>query len=213
LQPLVARPPRNSNTRVIVLAAVGLFLMCGLGVGGIALVGLAELNRPAIELAADERELLVTVEDVAALYDEDELSVGDAEGTFKRGGWLGSKELEYEYDDSADDGLYLMSSLTVERSTKEARETYLGMQLGMKVMLSVGDSGVTREERNDLFRWGDDSKHYLLMFEGAPVGNVFVGRKGRHVYFLSLGGVALDEPESLQALLGPKLERAATWKP
>ncbi len=210
-------PPRHqtstSNTKVLLLVFLGLFLMCGVGVGGIGLLAYFGMDSDEVadeDVAESDRAMLVTFEDVAEYY---ELERTGGAGTFRKGGLLGSRELEYEYEDPGDGGIYLLSSVTRERTTKEARETYTAMQLTMGVMLGMAGEGVTREERNDLFKWGDDSKHYLLTADGTAVGNFFITRKGKHVYFLSLGGVAFDDPETLSELLTPRLERAVAWSP
>lgn len=204
---------RSSNTKIILLVVVGVFLMCGFGAGGLGLLVYLGMNSDEVGLAAladEEREMLVTFDDVAGHF-ELERTVGAEK--VRRGGFLGSKELEYEYEDPGELGIYLLSSLTMERTPKEARETFTGMHLSMGLMLGIANEGLEREERNDLFRWGDASKHYLLLSEGTPVGNFFLARKGRHIYFLSLGGVAFEDPEALRALLEPRLERAAVWTP
>ena len=59
--------------------------------------------------------------------------------------------------------------------------------------------------RNDLFRWGDDSEFSLLKANGLSFGNVFVGRKGKRVYMITVSGIYFDESAEIRDLLGEKL--------
>ena len=68
-----------------------------------------------------------------------------------------------------------------------------------------GEPGVKRVPRNDLFRWGDKSEFSLLEADGLSFGNLFVGRKGKRVYMITVSGVYFDESKEIREFLGEKL--------
>ncbi len=210
--PAAASQKKSGNLKVLLIAGVGLFLMCGVGVGAVGYLAMEGTTEPTTVTEA-ERAALLTYDDLVAHAEELADQKVDGVEVFRRGGFLGSQELEYEYETPGDEGIYLTSLITVERTTREARESYVGMRLGMGAMLAVNSEGVTRKERNDLFKWGDQSDHYLLMYEDLPVGNLFLARKDRHIYFVSVGGLAFTDAPTLEALLRERLERAVAWKP
>ena len=76
--------------------------------------------------------------------------------------------------------------------------TMLGTRLG-------GGVSITIEERNELFKWGDQSRLAILKSNGLSIGNIFVARKGKSCFFMILYGVYFDDSESLKELLLPTL--------
>jgi len=157
-------------------------------------------------LTDEEKSHLLTVDDLAGFGVK--AAEPEAFGKFRKTSFLDfSKDLEYEYE--IPDGvtvatpLYLSCSISIEVSVKDARSTYF---LQEKTVMAVGkwrDLGI--EEKKGFFQWGDDSKFALFVKNGKPVGNLFLGRKGKTVYFLCLSGVYFDDPELWAKLMEPKL--------
>ena len=75
----------------------------------------------------------------------------------------------------------------------DARGSYAAAGFGMKLGVEVDDD-LTQQDRNDLFRWGDQSQCVLLLNNGKPVGAVF------------------DKPWTLRDLLTPVLQRLDQYK-
>ena len=50
----------------------------------------------------------------------------------------------------------------------DARGSYAAAGFGMKLAVEVDDD-LTQQDRNDLFRWGDQSQCVLLLKNGKPV--------------------------------------------
>jgi hypothetical protein len=158
-------------------------------------------------LAEEEKGHLLTVEDLAGFG----VKAAEPErfGKFRKTSYLDfSKDLEYEYEIpdgvTVADPLYLSCTISLERSVADARSTYF---LQEKTVTTVGkwrDLGI--EEKKDFFRWGDAAKFALFVKNGKPVGNLFVGRKGKVVYFVCLSGVYFDDPKLWAKLMEPKLQ-------
>ena len=68
-------------------------------------------------------------------------------------------------------------------------------------------------ERNDLFEWGDRSRFTILKTDGQPFGNVFITRKGKHVFYVLISGVYFDDRESISDLLSEPLTRLSSYTP
>ncbi|MBX5484260.1 MAG: hypothetical protein IRZ16_20745 [Myxococcaceae bacterium] len=196
------------KTVLIVLGATfGVCLLGALGFGGLVYVAATREGTPA---RPDDREYVVTFEDLARHVSGLEKEGGVEK--FTRDDFLGSHELSYEYQ-LKDETLYLTSSITVDSDARSARDTYNGMSLGMKVMLATQSDEVTLEDRNDLLKCGDDSRAMMMMRGEHPVGNVFLARKGNRVFHLTLAGAWFDDPEAFAQLVKPKLEKMSAWKP
>lgn len=169
----------------------------------------SEEQRAAAANLAD-RDFLLTIDDLGQHMPGFEKQEGVEK--IERDGFLGSTEVSYEYDPPGDEGIFLSSSITVDRSAREARDSFTGMKLGMGLMFSA-EKDVDTEERNDLLKWGDESRALVLTAGGQPVGNVFLARKGRRVFFLTIAGVYFDDPEAFGELIVPKLEKMELFEP
>ena len=165
---------------------LGLFLSIGgvvvLIVGGGAFFLLTAKDVP---VTTADREAVLDITDVALLIDD--FSPDTSKESLKKTKYLDkSYEIEYEYSDSLNtDAPYLMCSITVEPSISDARISYTAVKAGFSLGFS-GEPGVNRVPRNDLFRWGDKSEFSLLQASGLSSGNVFVGRKGKRVYMITV---------------------------
>jgi hypothetical protein len=160
------------------------------------------------EVTDADRELIVTVHDLA---DQAVINVEidpDGEWIEKTRYFDKTADVEYEYESYDEDKpLYVNCSVHYERTLQDARTVYMSLQVGMMTGMRLSDNDLEQVDRNDLFRWGDDSKCGLLVAEGVNVGNYFFARKGTKIYCFLLSGVCIEEGEALQQLLLPKLER------
>ena len=203
--PAGVSPPTKQKSRTALYVILGLFLAVGgvvvLIVGGGAFFLLTAKDIP---VTSADREAVLDITDVALWIDD--FSPDTSRESLKKTKYLDkSYEIEYEYDDSLnDDAPYLLCSITVEPSISDARISYTAVKAGFSLGFS-GEPGVKRVARNDLFRWGDDSEFSLLKASGLSFGNVFVGRKGKRVYMITVSGVYFDESKEIRDLLGKKL--------
>jgi hypothetical protein len=205
-----AAPARKRSTGAMILLFVGLGVM-GI-VGLIVLIGAAGaffvLSSKTEEATDADRELIVNAREVSeqtgGLYEID----SDFESLEKTRYIDKTADVEYEYEDASEDApLYIHCSVHEESSRQDAKGVYLTMQASVLAGLHLAAEGVEQVERNDLFRWGDDSKCGLLVSGGFNVGNYFFARQGNKVYCLLISGVCLEDRASLQRLLLPKLQR------
>ncbi len=203
--PPVEGSPTQRKSRTLLYVFLGLFLAAGGGVvlfvGGGALFMLTAKEVP---VTVADKEVVLGIEDVDLWLDG--FSPDSSKESLKKTKCLDkSDDIEYEYDDSLDDDApYLMCSITVEPSISDARISYTAVKTGLSLGF-CGEPGVKRVPRNDLFRWGDKSEFSLLKADGLSFGNLFVGRKGKRVYMITLSGVFFDDPVEIRDLLGEKL--------
>lgn len=120
-----------------------------------------------------------------------------------------SWEISYEYED---DEIYLMSSFIHESSAEDAKYSYSGQQIGTSLGYAGSEVEIEEVERDDLFKWGDESKFYVLQINGQPAGNRLVARKGGNVVYIIFSGVYFDEAEWIHELLDPYLARVGATK-
>jgi hypothetical protein len=189
-----------AGVMVVVLAAV---VLVGLG------LALRAAGKPLTVTPAD-RELLVTTADIEPRVGSFK-PVPGVEKVTKTKGLDGAIELEYVYDQS-DKGMYLSTTVITDSSPSSAATTYAGLRVGHGVGFSLSaDNKSKMEDREDLFSWGDESRSALITYDGKPVGNLFVTRKGRHIYSFMIVGVYFDSEEVMSDLLLPKLQQLATY--
>jgi len=185
-------------------------LVVVLGLAGAALLGVLVivgtgsfylfLTAKEQPLSAKDKAALLTIEDVA-LWSED-FSLDKSLESFSKKRYLdGSYEIDYEFDDPADeDSPYVMCSIAVEPKGSDALIAYKAMQAGINIGFAA-EGEVELVERNDLFQWGDASKFSLILSGGVPVGMVFSARKDIRVFLISVSGICSDDPVLIEALL------------
>ncbi len=201
-------PPRRKRSTAFwlwVLIPAGV-LMVVLLIGGVG--ALFVLTATAEHVTAEDRQLIVDARALAE-YTED-FTPNPKNETITRSRYIDrSYDIEYEYDDPGNDNEpYLHCCVTVERKRSDALTTYLAAWQGSRLGMTWGaDAEVEVVERNDLFRWGDQSKFAVFFVDGKPGGNIFVARKGNVVVDLILGGVYFDEAEGFSSFVSPALTK------
>lgn len=205
-----APPPKKRPVLVIVALVLGIPLVACLLLGGLGV--LVSSTAKKLPLAAGDDAAFVTAEDLFASTGQnvkpDPAKV--KQGREKQLG--GSVEISYEYESEAPP-LYVSTLVSIEKSASSAKNTYLGQSVGGLAGMAIAGQGLTLEDRDDLFKWGEQSKHKRLMMEGKPVGHFFITRKDKRVFTTIFSGVYFDDAESLSALLTPRLAAMEKLEP
>lgn len=197
--PFPVPPARKSRVWLIVLLAVGIPVLAVVGLAGLGLAynALAD-EKPA---NATQQELVLKAADLAP-YVPGFVPNPAAEKTICRTNVDGTVEIENTYES---EDMYLYSTYGKTDNATDAAASITAQSGGV----SIGYSGteVTEVERNDLFRWGDSSKFYIVRNGVDPIGNRFIARKGGKVVHVLFSGVYFDDRDSIHELLDPLLRR------
>jgi hypothetical protein len=189
---------------------LGLVPVSFLGLVG-AFVGLGALfNMTGTEeaLAPGERELLLDIGHLSGwMQGYAPILTGE---TVKKTRYVDhSCEIQYTYEVPDDDSApYLSYLLNFEATDADASSTYFSLWGGSQVAFyAFGAVDVKVDENDDLFRWGDESRFGVLRVKDKPFGNVFIARRGKTVVYLLVTGIYFEDPESVEELLNPYLEK------
>jgi|GEM_PF-796569 len=127
----------------------------------------------------------------------------------------GSYDIDYDFDVPEDPNApYLNCNITIEKNNADAKASYVSMWAGAILgMHMLGGADVEVNERNDVFRWGDESTFAILSLDGEPFGNMFSTRKGTRVLFIIFSGIYTDDGEAVSDLLLPALDQLHTYAP
>ncbi len=190
---------------ILVLIPVGLLASVAAVIG---LGALFNMSGTSVALAAGERDLVVDISHLKGWMED--YSPDPTGETVEKTRYIDdSYEIEYVYDlPDNDEAPYLSYTLTFEPSVSDANTTYVSLWGGTKVAFYVfGEVQVDVQEKNEVFKWGDESRFGLLVAEGLPFGNVFVAKKDKRVVYLLVSGIYFDDAESFSSFLTPYLER------
>lgn len=188
---------------IALVAAAAAFVAIALLVGTVILV--AKFAPEAEPLSPAERAIVLDAEQLAGWMDY--APDPEFETSYKQRLWDGSFEIGYEYQEPDDQSeLFVMFNASFEPNVGDSRLSYGAYRAGMTVGTRIA-GGAELQEREDLFSWGDESVFGLLLVDGRPAGNYFVGRKGALAVVCMFSGIYFDEAESIAALLEPPLQR------
>ena len=166
-------------------------------------------------VTARDLEVLVDIDHLAEWMDNGYVPEERAETVIKTRYIDGSYDLEYTYEES-DSSLYLYSSVTVEQKISDAHTSYLALWGGFRLGWAMGDDADVEfelVERNDMFEWGDQSRFGLMMADGSPVGNFFITRVDKNIFFFTVVGVFFDSEESFRGLVRGPLTQMESYRP
>lgn len=204
------RPPAPKKMKIwpLVLVVVGLTCLTGSGlVAAFVAVSKASGDEP---VTPEDRALLVTTDDLTDRVEGFEVKPG-VEQVKKKKVWDGSTSLEYEYK-PPEGGMFISSSVTAERTAATAATNYASLRVGHGIGFAMASNKTTKlEERDDIFKWGDESHHSLITNNGKPVGNLFAARKGRHIYTFMIVGVYFDSTDTVEDLMLSKLNQVTAF--
>ena len=197
-------PPRKRKVWLIVLLVIGIpvLLMVGCVAMAVGFNAMAD-EKPA---TTADKQLVLKAEDLEPYLDGYHATPSKATAT-RIEQIDDSWEIDYEYED---DTIYLMSVYTHENSAEDAKYTYSGQQVGTSFGYAQSGADIKEVERNDLYKWGDESKFYLIQKNGQNLGNRLVARKGGKVVYIIFSGVYFDDPHWIHELLDPLMKRIET---
>lgn len=126
----------------------------------------------------------------------------------------GTHEITYQFgtpETEVDNPLFIYISVSIARRAADA----LIAQKASKLGLSIGFGTEDTEERelSASLPYGDEARLALLVKSGNPIGNTFSMRDGSKTYLLVMSGLYFSEPELFKEVMGPKLERFASYEP
>ena len=205
-----AYAPKRSGVKIwlIVAGAIGGALLLGLVVcGGLIYVGMAGVATR--EPTDAERQTLVTIRDLESFGVEagrlEEREVWQSKRNLD-----GSLEIEYEYDPDLAPGpgemISLMSSAEINSTESSARESF-NMTIAA-YQLGFGLYDVQSRDQSHAMAGVDQSRFALIVKNEKPVGNMIVVRQGKRVHGLLLIGLYFEDPQELEDLLRPTVERS-----
>lgn len=206
--PPPARHRSNAKWWIIGLLACVLPAAALVGLGAFAVV--TAKNSPQTPPSEEDRGLVVTAEEIAALVPD--LEVDRKHEKFRRSrDFFGSVEFTYEYE-PPEGGLYINCTASIERAASDAVTSLGAARLGFRGYLGAATE-VKEERRDELFKWGDNSEFSILTKNGKAFGNFFAARKGNKVFMLMLAGVYVEDADILRDLLTPRLEALEKYAP
>jgi hypothetical protein len=160
------------------------------------------------EVTPADRGLVVDIRAVAAQFDD--YTPDASRETLRRHRYFDrSFDIDYTYGrPDGEDGIYLKCTLTMEPTDADAKVFYRRLQelRPWKQSLAASDQ-VQMIRRNDLFRWGDQSRLEVIESAGRPKGNLFVARRGAAVFYLLVRGACFQRQEAFSSLVLPALDR------
>lgn len=118
-----------------------------------------------------------------------------------------SFDINYEYSDPEDEGIYISITVNYEPKMSDAMIGYNMGATGSKAVIGLmGGDEITFDDKSTEFKWGDRSTLYFILNEGEPVGHIFTTMKGKYNYDLLATGFAYETVEEFEEVMGPKLK-------
>lgn len=126
----------------------------------------------------------------------------------------GTHEVTYQFgtpESETDNPLFIYISVSIARRPADALIAQKASKLGLSIGFGTGDT----EERElpGKLPFGDEARLALLVKGGNPIGNTFSMRDGSKTYLLVMSGLYFSDPELFKEVMGPKLERFASYEP
>ena len=214
---LAQRVDQHPELRLIVNQFKKPLIILGImaGVSIIAIISFVGLGSLFLFFAKDlpitdrDRELLVTVHDIAPYYEDFEPSA-EFEIFNKERYFDASQELTYEYDSPRDDEPYISVTITHERKRSDAMLVYSVEWSAQKLGLNIYDQNFNLVEDNAFYTVGEASRFGHIKLDGATLGHVLVTRKNNSIYCFTISGYTIDDPDIWHELFDEKINQFST---
>ena len=195
---------------MFVVGVPGVLILYVVGIAGVVL--LYNYATKSLPISDKEWQVVIDARDLAAWSDGLPIEAQYEQLTKVRF-FDFSHEVSYEYDHDAY-GVYLNSTLNVEKKASDALATYLPLWAATKAGLSLtAETEITVEEPEGFFAWGDQSRFAILHSNGSPFGNLFIARKGKKVFYLMVAGIYFDSASQWQEFVSPTLQSIEHYSP
>lgn len=203
--------PKKKQGAKLVLLILGIvggssLLLC-LGCGGLAYLGMKGVSHR--QPTAREEQAVFTMADLEA-WGVEQTKLSEREEWNAKKNFDGSLEIEYEYDPEKsgdDDAFSLISSVEINPTEKDARESFGMAVTAYSVGLKIG--GTTSQKQEIALPWADQSHFALIQHSNITVGNMAVIRKGKRLHAIVLIGHVFENPAELAEAMRPKVEVSA----
>ncbi len=157
-----------------------------------------------------EKELLLTITDIAATGVAVGKTSEEGEKFAARRFINGTTEVEYEYDSENDPAnseiVIFYSEADTYRNEDLAIKGFYDAIEAYTLGAKASSSDIEVEEVPNHFVLGEQNYSAYLEVDGVRFGNIVVTRKDKMVYSLLLAGPYLRKTETLNYLIGPKLD-------
>ena len=166
----------------------------------------------------EDRRVVVRASDVAKFLDESTVAFAPSTRRIhsrfsKRISAAGAYTLAYSYGNE-EEQLSIRSTATIVDSgdADSAREIFYASLQNHRATENR-EQGVRLVPLPITVGKADDSRFYLILQDGRPIGNAFAAWRGNVATDLRLTGVYFDEPSSFRRLVTPKFARLSRFDP
>lgn len=177
------------------------------------LLSLIIMGCSTTSVTEEEKNLLITIYDIAAAGIEVGHTTNAGEKYAARRFVNGTTEVEYEYDSENDPEnskiVIFYSEADTYRNEDLAIEGFYDAIEAYNLGAKVGSEDIDVVETPSHFTLGEQNYSAFLEVDGVRFGNIVVARKNTLVYSLLLAGPYIRTSQTLHALIGPKLDMVA----
>ncbi len=195
------------------------FIRSSPDLAGVAPEALA--RRAEEELALTDQERAVTDRERGLLLTADHLSAYLGDFSPDRAGETctaaqstdGTVHVDYRYTDSTY-GLSIICEVHLHPGEDDAEEQCEASAHSLRSALGWNlDPEQQVEDRNEFFRWGDQSYYSEIIVDGEPAGFGFYARSGARRFSLTIYGLFFQDPEAIGEALQAPLENLLAYAP
>ncbi len=159
-----------------------------------------------LPVAAWDHDVSVTRQDFSAWLEPQGLRT--VKETLSKRRLLGFHTLSYEYEGEGETlAAVLRCEIMILRDVENARHAYRSMLFGAR----RGADELAAEETT--LDWAEESETDRMLVDGRQIGNLYVGRRGRIVVMVAIGGVYSSDSALFEAQIEPDLWRLTAYDP
>ncbi len=203
-------PKKKSSSKkplLIIGIVVGCVILGILGIVGLGALWIFTAKDQA--LTEHDRQLVVTVEEVALYFEDFEPS--EEYVTFTKERYIdGSIEIFYEYDSPQEGEPYISVTISHEINSSDANMVYGLEWSAMRLGLNINDRSFELKEDNQFYKAGENSRFGNIIYDGTTTGHVLVARSDNSIYAFNISGYILDDPEIWAELFDKRINELLT---
>jgi hypothetical protein len=166
----------------------------------------------------EDRRVVVRAADVAKFLDESTVAFAPSTRRIhsrfsKRISAAGAYTLAYSYGNEQEQVSIRSTATIVDSTDADAAKEIFYASLQNHRDTENREQGVRLVPLPITIGKADDSRFYLILQDGRPIGNAFAAWRGNVATDLRLTGVYFDEPSSFRRLVTPKFARLSRLDP